>query len=376
MALDHVRDFFHRGAMSSSPTDLTVTTPALFFTRWITHFCAPAFMFTAGLGAFLWFHSSGKTKRQLSVFLVARGAWLVVLELTVMQLAYDFEISASNPIFLLVLWVLGPCMIGLAALVWLPPAWILSLCVATIVLHNLADGVPRAQFGSPAPVWTLLHQVGAFGLAGRTFIVGYPLIPWIAVMGLGFSLGPVFVMTPERRRRILGRLGVAFMVAFVVLRWINAYGDPSHWSAQRSSIYTLLSFLNTTKYPPSLVFVLMTIGPALAALAWLDRRALGESHPLVIFGRVPLFYFVLHFFAAHLAVVITSFVIYGAAARSFVFHPVPSMGGPRNLYPADFGYGLWGAYAMWALIVVAMYPLCRWFADVKARRGDWWLSYL
>ena len=161
-----------------------------------------------------------------------------------------------------------------------------------------------------------------------------------------------------------------------MLRFINAYGDPSHWSAQRSSIYTLLSFLNTTKYPPSLIFVLMTIGPALAVLAWLDRRALSDSHPLVIFGRVPLFYFVLHFFAAHLAVVITSFVIYGPAAQAFVFHPVPSMGGPRELYPADFGFELWGAYLMWALIVVAMYPLCRWFADVKARRRDWWLSYL
>ena len=148
------------------------------------------------------------------------------------------------------------------------------------------------------------------------------------------------------------------------------------WSTQPSSTYTLLSFLNTTKYPPSLIFVLMTIGPALVALAWLDRRALSDSHPLVIFGRVPLFYFVLHFVAAHLAVVITSFLIYGRAAQAFVFHPVPSMGGPRNLYPADFGFELWGAYAMWALIVAMMYPLCRWFAGVKARRREWWMSYL
>jgi uncharacterized membrane protein len=376
MALDHVRDFFHRAAMTSSPTDLAVTTPALFFTRWITHMCAPVFMVTAGLGAFLWWQSSGKTKGQLSVFLLTRGLWLVLLELTVMQLAYNFDISASYPVFLLVLWVLGLCMIGLAALVWLPSRWLLAVCVATIALHNLADGISAAQLGSLAPVWTVLHQVGVFGLAGRTFVVGYPLVPWIAVMGLGFALGPLFLMAPVRRRQILSRLGFALMVAFVVLRAVNGYGDPSRWSAQPSPTFTLLSFLNTTKYPPSLLFVLMTLGPALVALAWLDRRTLSGAHPLVIFGRVPLFYFVLHFFAAHLAVVIVSFAIYGRMALAFVFHPVPSMGGARDLYPADFGFELWGVYVMWALIVGTMYPLCRWFARVKARRREWWVSYL
>lgn len=376
MALDHIRDFFHRAAMTSSPTDLAVTTPVLFFTRWITHLCAPAFMLTAGLGAFLWWHSSGKTKGQLSVFLLTRGVWLAFLELTVMRLAYNFEFSAANPVFLIVLWVLGLCMIGMAALAWLPSTWLLTLCVATIALHNLADGVRPAEFGSLAPIWTLLHQVGAFGLFGRTFIVGYPLIPWIAVMGLGFSLGPVFLMASERRQRLLRQLGVALVLAFVGLRLMNSYGDPSHWLPQRSATYTLLSFLNTTKYPPSLIFVLMTIGPALLALAWLDRRSWKDANPLVVFGRVPLFYFVLHFMAAHLAVVIMSFVIYGTAAQAFVFHPVPSMGGPRELYPRDFGVDLWGVYMMWVIIVVAMYPLCRWFADVKSRRRDWWLSYL
>ena len=376
MALDHVRDFFHRAAMASSPTDLAVTTPALFLTRWITHFCAPVFMLTAGLGAFLWWQSSGRTQSQLSIFLLTRGLWLMVLELTVMQLAYNFDVSASYPVFLLVLWVLGLCMIGLAAMVWRPAGWLLAVCVATIALHNLADGISAAQFGSFAPAWTLLHQVGVFGLAGWTFIVGYPLVPWIAVMGLGFALGPLFLMVPVRRRQILSRAGVALMIAFVVLRALNGYGDPSRWSPQPSATYTVLSFFNTTKYPPSLIFLLMTIGPALAALAWLDRRSLSSSHPLVIFGRVPLFYFVLHFLAAHVAVVIVSFAIYGRAAFAFVFHPVPSMGGPRQLYPADFGFGLSAVYMMWALIVATMYPLCRWFAGVKARRREWWIRYL
>jgi uncharacterized membrane protein len=183
-------------------------------------------------------------------------------------------------------------------------------------------------------------------------------------------------MVPVRRRQILSRAGVALMIAFVVLRALNGYGDPSRWSPQPSATYTVLSFFNTTKYPPSLIFLLMTIGPALAALAWLDRRSLSSSHPLVIFGRVPLFYFVLHFLAAHVAVVIVSFAIYGRAAFAFVFHPVPSMGGPRQLYPADFGFGLSAVYMMWALIVATMYPLCRWFAGVKARRREWWIRYL
>jgi uncharacterized membrane protein len=293
-----------------------------------------------------------------------------------MQLAYNFEVSATYPVFLLVLWALGLCMIGLAALVWLPSHLLLAACVATIALHNLGDGISAAQFGSLAPVWTLLHQVGVFGLAGWTFIVGYPLVPWIAVMGVGFALGPLFQMAPARRKTLLSTIGIALTVAFVVLRAVNVYGDPSHWSPQSSSTYTVMSFLNTTKYPPSLIFVLMTLGPALTALAWLERRRLTGTHPLVIFGRVPLFYFVLHFFAAHLAVMIVSFLIYGRAAQAFVFHPVPSMGGPRNLFPADFGFELPGVYVMWALIVATMYPLCRWFAGVKARRREWWVSYL
>ena len=316
------------------------TTPVLFMTRWLTHLCAPVFMVTAGLGAFLWWQASGRTKAQLSRFLLTRGLWLIVLELTVMQLAYNFDVSTRYPILLLVLWVLGACMIALAALVWLPWTWLLAVCVAVLMLHDLVDGVAAARFGSDAPVWNLLHQVGAFRAGGLTVIVGYPLIPWMAVMGLGFALGPLFLQPPRHRQRVLVWLGIALTLAFVVVRGLNVYGDPAPWSAQRSLTYSTLSFLNTTKYPPSLAFVLMTIGPALLALAWLDRRSARAWSPLVVFGRVPLFYFVLHFFTAHLAVALTSLVVYGRSAWGFVFHPVPSMGGPRNLYPAAFGFEL------------------------------------
>lgn len=376
MALDHVRDFVHRAAMSSSPTDLAVTTPFLYFTRWVTHICAPVFMFAAGLGAYFYWVNGGRSRRQLSWFLVTRGLWLIALELTVMQLAYNFDVSTGYPVFLLVLWVLGACMIVLAALVWVPLPVLAVLSVAAMVLHHVLDGVSARAFGAYAPVWNLLHQVGAFQLAGRVFIAAYPLVPWFAVMALGFCFGPVFARPPRARRRLLLGAGAGATLAFIAIRAFNIYGDPAPWSPQPSAAFTVLAFLNTTKYPPSLSFLLMTLGPALIILAVLDRRPLSRSNPLIVFGRVPLFYFVLHFFLAHAAAVALALFSYGATALTFMFQPVPSMGGPRTSFPESFGYDLWVAYAVWVVIVVALYPLCAWFARVKERRADWWLAYL
>jgi len=368
MALDHVRDFFHRAALSgASATDLAATTPVLFMTRWVTHLCAPVFMLTAGLGAYFYWQRGHRTKGQLSWFLVSRGCWLILLELTVMQLAYNFDVSASYPIFLLVLWVLGACMIVLAALVWLPLSWLTALSVAAIVLHHLWDGVR---------VWNLVHQVSVFQFAGRTVIAPYTLVPWFAVMALGFCIGPVFSKSPARRQRMLLGIGAGMTVAFVIVRALNIYGDPLPWSAQPSAAFTVLSFLNTTKYPPSMSFLLMTLGPALLALAWLDRRELSRSNPLIVFGRVPLCYFILHFFLAHAMAVVMAIVTHGSAAWSFMFQPVPSMGGPRALFPQNFGYDLWVTYAMSLLIVAVLYPVCAWFARVKERRREWWMGYL
>ncbi len=375
MALDHVRDFFHRAAMSYSPTDLARTSPALFLTRWVTHCCAPVFMFTAGIGAFLWWQH-GRTRKQLSMFLLTRGLWLLVLELTVMRLAYDFDVSQSYPILLLVLWVLGACMIGMAVLVWLPVRALAGLSIAVIALHNCLDDVKASQFGSTAGVWNLIHEAGAFRLARATVIVGYPLVPWIAVMAFGFCFGRVFGMEPSARRRYFTIIGAASTLAFVLIRGLNTYGDPAPWSTQNSAIYTVLSFLNTTKYPPSLAYLLMTLGPALLALAYFDRPAMKPSNPLVVFGRVPLFYFVIHFYAAHAAAAFFAWLRYGRASFAFIFQPVPSMGGPPELFPAGFGYDLWVVYVVWALIVLGLFPVCRWFATIKASRREWWLSYL
>jgi uncharacterized membrane protein len=375
MALDHVRDFIHRGAMSFSPTDLTQTTPILFFTRWVTHFCAPTFMFTAGLGAFLWLQR-GKTRQELSAYLVSRGLWLIVLEVTVMRLAYYFDFSPDYPVLLLVLWVLGTCMIGLALLVWIPIRGLTILSVAVIVFHNSLDRVDAARFGAAAGIWNLLHQPGAFRLAGATIVVGYPLVPWIAVMALGFCFGQLYLLDRPVRQRLLVVIGTVVTLTFVVIRAFNVYGDPLPWTGQTSAVYTGLSFLNTTKYPPSLEFLLMTLGPAMLVLAWFDRLGLNASNPFVILGRVPLFYFVLHFYLAHAVAVLLAVLRYGRTALTFVFLPLPSMGGPRELFPAQFGYDLWVAYVVWAVVVLALFPLCRWFGGVKATRQEWWLPYL
>ena len=373
MALDHARDFVHAGAMTFSPEDLTQTTALLFLTRWVTHLCAPTFMFTAGLGAFFWWQR-GKTRGQLSTYLLTRGLWLLLLEVTVMRLAYNFTLSGQYPMLLLVLWALGACMVALALLVWVPRPLLAAMSLTAIALHNTLDGVTPADFASWAGVWNLLHQPGAFSAGSMTLIVGYPLIPWMAVMTLGFCFGPVFLREGAVRRRWLTIAGAAAIVAFAAIRAINGFGDPVPWSVQDSPTLTALSMLNTTKYPPSLAFLLMTLGPALLLLAWFDRRPALPS--LVVFGRVPLFYFVLHFFAAHAIAVLLAVVGYGSSVWRFAFHPVPSMGGPAALFPPQFGHGLGVVFLVWGLLVLGLYPLCHRFAALKATRRDWWLSYL
>lgn len=375
MALDHVRDFFHASAISFSPTDLTKTTQILFFTRWITHFCLPVFMFAAGVGAFL-YGQRGRTRGQLSRFLLTRGLWFIVLELTVMRLAYDFSFSLSFPVLLLILWIFGVCMIVMSALVHLPVRWLTALSLVVIVLHDCLDGIDSSKFGSGAWVWNLLHQPGAFRFAGEMFVVAYPLVPWVAVMAVGYCFGHVFLLEPAVRRTLMLRIGLVASIGFFVVRAINLYGDPVPWAHQKSAIFTVLSFLNCTKYPASLDFLLMTLGPAILLLAYFDGRRFGDSNPIIVFGRVPMFYFVLHFYLIHMLFVAAAWLRYGTSAARFTFELIPSMGGPRDLFPANFGYSLWVVYGVWILTVALLYPLCRWFANVKASRQDWWLSYL
>jgi uncharacterized membrane protein len=374
MAVDHVRDFINRSAMSFSPTDLTRTTTALFLTRWITHFCAPVFAFTAGIGAFFWLRH-GRTKAQLSRFLLSRGLWLVILELTVVRFLFVFEIRFKDRlVFLLVFWMLGLCMMILAALVHLPTRVLAVLSLVVIAGHNLLDPIAAARFGGAAGIWNILHQPGLVPFLGARFLTPYSLIPWFAVMAAGYCFGAVFLWEPGRRKRFLVRLGCALTIAFVLLRAWNIYGDPVPWSVQPSAVFTALSFLNCTKYPPSLDFLLMTLGPAIAALAWLEHVRFSPHNPLIVFGRVPFFYFVTHIALIHLVAVALAFIRYGA--HGFLLMPAPSMGGPAQIFPSDYGFSLWVVYPVWLGVVAALYPLCRWFADLKQRRRSWWLSYL
>jgi uncharacterized membrane protein len=375
MALDHVRDFTSSAAMSFSPTDLSRTTMALFFTRWVTHFCAPVFAFTAGIGAFFWYQH-GRTLAQLSRFLLTRGLWLMLLELTVLRFILFFEWNWTGALFILtVFWMLGLCMVVLAALVHLPIKILAPLSLLLIATHNLLDPITPERFGRFAFLWDILHQQAVFPFHGALFAVAYPVVPWIAVMAAGFCFGRILLWDPARRRPFLLGFGLVLTLAFLVLRTLNHYGDPSKWSHQSTAFVTALSFLNTTKYPPSLLFLLMTLGPALTALAFLDRRSFSPRNPLIVFGRVPFFFFLFHLAVAHVLAVVLSAFRYGP--HRYLLLPPPSLGGSREIFPADYGFSLPAVYLVWISVVLLSYPVCLWYANLKQRRRDlWWLSYL
>jgi len=343
MALDHTRDFFHSAALQFQPEDLALTTPAIFFTRWITHFCAPVFMFTAGLGAAFWLERNGD-KKQLSAFLWKRGLWLIVLDLTSVRLAMTW---GQGMLIINVLWGLGWAMIVLALLIHLPVRGLAAMSVAVIALHNLADPINLPG----------LHQIGFFQTRGATIVISYTLIPWFAVMSSGFCFGEIFT----KHKPWMAPIGLGLTAAFLAIRALNIYGDPMPWSGG------VLSFLKCNKYPPSLDFLLMTLGPSILLLCYLDKRQFRPANPLLIFGRVPLFYFLIHLYVIHLLAVALAWIRYG--------HLV-SVNPLIKVYPPGYGYDLWVVYLIWIGIVALLYPLCLWFANVKQRRHDWWLSYL
>jgi uncharacterized membrane protein len=362
MAIDHVRDFFGTG----NPTDLATTTIPLFFTRWVTHFCAPVFCLLTGTGAYLSLRR--KSKSELSRFLFTRGLWLIFLEVVVSrglgwQFNFDYKVT-----MLVVLWALGWGMIVLSGLVFLP-TWVVATFGAVLILtHNLFDSVPWSN-----PVWTILHVPGfVVTNPNHTVFVAYPLIPWVGVMGVGYGLGYLYGLPSARRSVLFLRLGIALSTAFVIIRAVNQYGDPRHWSAQRSAAYTMLSFLNTTKYPPSLLFLLMTLGPAMLFLWAVDARTPRWLRPALVFGKVPMFYYLLHVPLIHLIAIVVCYARYGHVYGMF---QSPSLNEFPITPPPGWGYSLPIVYLVWACVVLALYPLCRWFAGVKQRRDEAWLSY-
>jgi len=375
MAIDHIRDYVARSAQQFLPTDLTRTTPAIFFTRWVTHFCAPVFMLTAGIGAYFWMTRGHHSKGELSRLLISRGIWLILLEVTILRLIFFSQVSfTANPVLLIILWAIGLSMIALAGLTYLPMRAIAAVSIAIIALHNLLDPVSAKLFGRAAWIWHILYDRGVIAVGSIKLRPAYPVLPWIGVMAAGYCLGAIFEWDATRRRGFLLRMGLALAAAFVVLRAINGYGDPVRWSHQSSSVFTVLSFVNVTKYPPSLDFLLMTLGPAMVVMAWLEKFHFHFNNPLIVFGRVPFFYYGAHLFLAHLIAIAMNFVSYGA--KSFLLIAPPSMGGPSRLFPNDYGFPLWTVYAVWVVLLLLLYPACVWFARLKQRRHDWWLTYL
>jgi uncharacterized membrane protein len=370
MTLDHVRDYL--GDAAANPTNLATTTIPLFFTRWITHFCAPAFFLLTGTGAYLLSRRIGTSA--LSRFLVTRGLWLIVLETVILRcLGYQFNFDFRVTLFF-ILWAIGWSMIVLAALVRLRVAVPAAFGLILIAGHNLFDGMPASAIGLPAPLWLVLHQQGLLLKGPEHFIlVAYPLIPWIGVTAAGYALGPIFEWDASARRRFLWRAGVLVTVAFVALRWLNFYGDPQPWSVRSTPAFTALSFLNTTKYPPSLLFLLMTLGPSLLFLRAVDGRVPRWLRPAELLGRVPLFYFVLHIVLIHLLALAVCWYRFGEI--HWVFEsPTPDK--YPFTQPSGWPLPLPLLYGFWWLVVLLLWPVCRWYATLRERRRDWWLSYL
>ena len=364
MAIDHVRDML--GAARFNPTDLTQTTPALFFTRWITHLCAPAFILLAGAGAFL----SRKPRGALSRFLLTRGLWLIVVEMTVVKFGWAFNLDLHATV-LQVIWAIGWSMIALAGLVWLPLPIVGLFGAAMIASHNLFDGIVAGPLfrGTPPDlvfVGTLRDCLVSFLHQFNPPII-YPVVPWIGVIAVGYALGPVLLLEPVRRSRALIALGAALCIGFILVRGLNGYGDPQPWAHQRTSLFTAMSFLNTTKYPPSLDYLLMTLGPVLLMVAAAEKLRGPLASALAVFGRVPFFFYVLHIYLIHAAALALG-IWTGIGVEPLLTN------WPR--FPRSFGISLAGVYLAWLLVLVALYPACRWFARVKAARREWWLGYL
>jgi uncharacterized membrane protein len=362
MALDHTRDFF--GASGMNPRD--VAEPALFLTRWITHFCAPLFIFLAGTSAYL-YGARGRTTAELSRFLFTRGFWLIVIEFTLVRFAWSFDLDLG--VFVLrVLWAIGASMVVLSGLIYLPRWAILAIGLAMIAGHHLLDSIRAENLGAAGAMWSVLHQPGPVTSTTHLF-VRYPLIPCVGVMAAGYALGPVFALKQHVRVRLLAGLGAAITVGFVLIRAANSYGDPAPWSVQPTLLATVLSFVNCEKYPFSLLFLMMTLGPGLVLLAAFEGVRGRLADIVATFGRVPFFYYVTHLYLIHLLAIPFALIAMGDAA--WLFGDVMFARKPHG-----YGLGLVGVYAVWLFVVVALYWPCRWFAAVKQRRTDWWLSYL
>lgn len=383
MALDHTREFFTY--VRNAPEVLPRTNLAYFFARWITHFCAPTFFFLAGTGAFL-YAARGRKTREVATFLVKRGLWLVLLEFTLVDFGFSFV-----PGFVIagVFYSIGLCFVGLAAVIWLPERWVAAIGIGIIFLHNLTDRIRPDSLGWFRIPWELLHQPGAIVIKPPSlfFLNLYVLLPWFGVMASGYAFGALLLKQPEQRRRLVLGIGVAATALFLLLRFTTAYGQPptegslipftaGPYVAQPTLEKSIIAFFNVNKYPPSLQFILMTLGPAIMMLSWFDRLDLSAPRnwlwrKIVVYGRVPMFYYILHIWLIHTLAILIA-VAHGQA-YAWLFHGA----GFRGPTPNDnYGYGLPFVYLMTTVVVILLYPVCVWFAEYKRTHKQWWLRYL
>lgn len=368
MALDHVRDYFHYSAFMFNPADPTQSTLPIFFTRWITHFCAPAFSFLAGLSAFM--VGKRKSKNELSVFLIKRGIWLIFIELTIVCFGWYFDLQFRT-LGLLVIWSLGISMIILAAIIYLPRNYILLISLLLICFHNLLDNV---HFPGNV-LWSVVHEQMIYKFSGnKILLIGYPIVPWFAVMALGYYFGSLYDKSFDnsKRKKLLNSIGIIAVATFVVLRLANLYGDPKQFKEFGSFSQNLISFLNPNKYPPSLLYLLMTLGAAFLFLANTEKLKGRIVNFFCTFGRVPFFYYILHIYIIHIIAMIMA-QISGWGWKKMILSTFiafePNMKG--------YGYSLWIVYVIWISVILLLYPLCKKFDKYKqAHKEKWWLSYL
>ena len=370
MALDHVRMYFGYGTWYSEPTNLASTTPLLFFTRWITHFCAPVFVFLTGTSAYL--YGSNKTRTsQVAWYLFTRGLWLVFAELTIINFAWTFDITFSFRI-LQIIWAIGISLIILSVLVFLPVKIVFVIGAIIVFGHNLLDPIRLSGTSTFDIIWYVLHQPNTLFLGNSLVSLVYPILPWFGLMALGYGFGKFYTReysAMNRRVWLLG-IGLGAVMLFLALRGFDLYGEPRPWSTQNSSIFTILSFLNTTKYPPSLHFLLMTMGPALIFLSLSEGIRHRITTPIVVFGKVPFFFYIIHLYLIH---GLATLVLSSSDWSEYILSAERLTSGALS----NFGFGLGVVYLVWVVVILLLYPLCRWYQKYKESHPEqWWLRYL
>tara|TARA_R110001583_G_scaffold48733_5_gene152541 strand:+ start:3786 stop:4970 length:1185 start_codon:yes stop_codon:yes gene_type:complete len=364
MALDHIRDYIFLGSID--PLNMAESHPTLYFTRWITHLCAPVFVILAGVSVGIM--SQTRDKKYLTRFLLTRGLWLILIELTVVSFGWNMKLGDSFFIGLQVIWALGFSMLCLAAFIWLPRSIIWLVTLSIIFGHNAFDGsLPTNNFNQSMPFWWGIHVTGFTSIFGVKLALLYPIIPWIGVMALGYLIAPIYQYEQTKRQSIMLKVGLACIVGFFILRIPNIYGNPTEWISQSSTWLDIFAIMNVEKYPPSLQYLLITLGISTIILALAENWKSQFVQWMVTFGRVPFFYYIIHLYLIHLiAMIIAQIQGFGWQTALSGFWT----------YPKEFGLSLWLTYLVWVAVIVILYPVCRWFMRIKSEKNDWWLKYL